>query len=122
MSNRFGDIVGIDKKFAHIMARRAERFALGARPDFAQPTAECVVDDVSQSPAALAPEALKLYGYVVLDRQGGSHTSKHRCVDVLLSKDRANRLDLGCIPHFSVFKSRPCAGLCNTAACRRNDA
>src|ERR1700724_3499753 len=122
MSNRLSNIIDIDKKVSHIVASRAEGFARWARPHFAQPTAERVVDDVLQSPAALAPEALKLHSYVVLDRQGGSHTSKHRCLDVLMSKDRADRHSLGCVPHFSMFKSGPCAACCNAAAWRRNDA
>jgi hypothetical protein len=94
MSNRFGGIVDIDKKFAHIVGRRAERFALCARPHFAQPATERVIDDVFQSPIVLAPEAFNFHGYVVVDRQGGSHTSKHRCLDVLMSKDRADQHNL----------------------------
>jgi hypothetical protein len=105
MGNRFSDIVDIDKKFAHIVASRAERSALWARPHLAQPTAERLADDVLQSPVVIAPEALKLHGYVVLNRQGGSHTSKHRCLDVLMSKDRANRL---CTPFFHLQKRPLC--------------
>src|SRR5580704_6495135 len=92
MGNRFSDIVDVDKKGSHVVARRAERFALWPRAHLTQPAAQGVVDDVLQILVALASQALKLDRHVVLDRQCGSHTSKHKYIDVLMS--RAVRPDL----------------------------